>query len=586
MCETSVQRWNVFFEHCLFRGQYQQVWTWMHYILKTPPLSPSRKTFYLFFQAVFFLDSTKPPPFRVIRKYIESMKRHDVAFGDEILQVLVEGYNRMDAKDEARQVKELYLSARVGQGVLVNPEACNEQLATLVAAGEDDKAERELKRMLSSGFAPTPKTLDAFAEHIRNSDALLHWESALNVTASRSAWSSVLRNSAEENTAGATLAAYRTMLERRHVPSPSDIFSVLEALCNNRVSPPTDDEIHRAVKLFDEYVSITSSDATRNPQDDFPSYDILLRTICNSRKSTLYSVAVRLLEEMRRLGIVEDRQGSQSLDDGLIRFAPNASAAYKVYKLLYKSQDGAPSLDATGFETVLGIFLTVHPNHESLTPIYLEIVSDMQHAGYPSTPAVYTRLLRILRNVLPSPEEDLIARGALASSIVQVHNAISIDATLAPDTTLWNALMDAYQHALCFSEAFRVWEMLFVSQRFDPASVDVVLGACARGGFGARAKDTVVRLHKLGYPFDQQNWTSWVACLCGLGQLEEATNVLCVAMVQEAEQGKDVRPTKGIAEVILKAAAEKGELEEIRGRIHASIPDLKVDEIAVGDSAS
>ena len=48
---------------------------------------------------------------------------------------------------------------------------------------------------------------------------------------------------------------------------------------------------------------------------------------------------------------------------------------------------------------------------------------------------------------------DACAFHALGDVVKKVHNALTVEASVRPDTMFWNQLMDTYQRAGCFWEA-------------------------------------------------------------------------------------------------------------------------------------
>ena len=574
---ASTEQWNNFLETCLTREQYRLIWAVMRSIQDAQTVKPDSRTYSLFFQAIFFLNRQSPPSISFVRSSLDRMKEHGIPFSDDLLQILVKGYNDSNAQNTARLVERIHAETQGKKSSKSSPPdqmAYTKKLSTLFAESGEKSAHRELKRMLSFGFKPTAQTLDSIAPYLSNARVLLNWEGLLGVSASHSAWSSVLRNAVEADSTNVALTAYRTFLERKHIPSAAHILPVLTALCSGSMRQPTDKDIRQAIELFREYIQLVTSDAAPDPspQDDLPAYNILLRALCSSSNPEFYPTAVSLLEEIQARGIVMDNLTTRSFIILFIRVAPDADAAYSIYRQLYKFPDGRSALDASGFEAVLDTFCQISLSGALSSALYLSIVRDMRLAGYAITPAIYTILLRRLSVLVWRARGNATLTEELALTIRRVHNAITVDASITPDTALWNQLMDTYQRAGCFREAYNVWESLYISRQFDNASISVVLDACSHAGAEELATDVFAKVHASGFKLNQRNWANWVECLCRLGKIDEATKVLCVAMPQE--KGKGVHPTKDVAQIILTFAAALGREAEIRERIKDYLPKL------------
>lgn len=571
---ASIKQWNDFLETCLVRGQYRLVWACMRHIQDNRSVKPNSRTYLLFFQTIFFLNRKVPPSISLVRSSLDRMQEDAIPFSDDLLQALINGYNGMNAQGMARHIERLYAEMQGKKKPAPDAVTCNKKLVALFADGQEKRARRELGRMVSSGFTPTTMTLDDIAPYIPTTKVLLTWEALLGVTASHSAWTSVIRNAAEADTAQTVLAAYRAFLERKHVPTAADFTPVLAVLCSGKMRLPTDSDIRQAISLFREYIRLVTGDAASGhpPQHDLPIYNTLLRALCSSSNPEFYPIAVSMLEEIQGRGIAMDRLATRSFIILFIRVSPDADAAYGIYRKLHKFPDGSYALDAKGFEAVLDTFCKVCLTHAPSSALYLSIVRDMQLAGYHITPTIYTILLGRLSNLVRRVRGDAKLSEELAFTIRRVHNAITVDASITPDTILWNQLMDAYQRAGCFREAYSVWESLYMSRQFNNASVSVVLDACSHAGAEELAMDVFSKVYASGFKLNQHNWATWVECLCRLGKIDEATKVLCVAMPQEKEKG--VYPTREIAQSILIFATAQGREEEIRDRIKDYLPKL------------
>lgn len=600
---VNIKLWNHVFESCLTCEQYPLVWKSMRHIQDTPFLKPDVRTYSLYFQAIFFRWRPGTPPLAFIQSSLERMKADDIPLSDDILQALLHGYNSVGDRFTAARVQRVYARLRGSKSLhdssggstksadinpvkpALDPNAedtisavdatfCSKKLASLLATRRDNVARRVLTQMLSAGFRPTSSTLDDLAPYLRDSKALAYWEGALDVSASRIAWSIILRNAAEADTTETVLATYRELLDRKLVPSSADISCVLMALCSSKIRPPTDSAIREAIHIFREYVKLTSELEDHLVQDDLPAYNILIRALCYSMNLEFHAVAVSMLEDLHARGLSVDSETTRSFIILFMRVAPDADMAFRFYRKMYRSPDGKVILDQKGFEAVLNTFCELCLNQGQSSGLYLAIVRDMRLAGYGITAVTYTILLRRLSHLLHVARRDRALTAELAASVRRVHNTITVDPTLQPDTALWNQLMDTYQRAGCFHEAYGIWETLYLSQQLDNTSVSVILDACGYAGAAALAINTFAKVYESGFKLNQRNWETWIECLCRLGRLDDAVKVLCLALPKEKAKGEGVHPTRAMAKHILQIAANQGRQDELRARIRAVLPRL------------
>jgi pentatricopeptide repeat protein len=268
----------------------------------------------------------------------------------------------------------------------------------------------------------------------------------------------------------------------------------------------------------------------------------------------------------------------------LLRSSTSPSEAFQAYKRIFKRPDGKPTLDAEGYVAVLNAFcrLTFRKAniHTALPPWeqYFEIVKDMREAGYPVNVKVYTIILQQLglaatkfrqaRNIDEDSEQPDLYE--LERAIRKIHQLITMDASIQPDTIAWNTLMDAYQRAGCVRDAYRVWDTLWVTRTFDNASVSIIADACGHANAFNEALQIFSRLHASGFTLNLRNWNAWLECLCRLGRLDEAVKTACLEMGKNDNAEPD---EKSIA-IILRFAASTRDEHQIRERIKRYLPEL------------
>ena len=256
----------------------------------------------------------------------------------------------------------------------------------------------------------------------------------------------------------------------------------------------------------------------------------------------------------------------------LMQIAPDTDAAFKVYQALSKQPDGQYVLDERGFQSILDTFARHCLHTPSDYAAYKRIVHDMHIAGHAVSLENYTLLLRQLSALAGRLRGDARAFHALGDVVKKVHNALTVEASVRPDTMFWNQLMDTYQRAGCFREAHTVWQSLFISGKFDNASVSIVTDACAFAGAHALVAETFAKVHSMRFPLNQKNWGNWVEGLARVGRMAEATKILCLAMPREG-----VEPTPEMVRTLLGFAAQhknKNTETEVHNRLKMYLPKL------------
>lgn len=569
-CQPSLQEWNDFLEDCIAREQFTVFRANMYYIQSSDLVTPDTRTYHLIFQAIFHFDRKHPPPIALVRRLLERMKRDGVSFSRSILDILVAGYNNFHADGMVQLVERMHSSTE-GKVIDFSEASCIARLVEKLSEEGEKAAKAHLNRWTRQGFKPTQATLEAVAGHLSSAKALLDWERRLNVVATPLAWMSVIRNAATEHPAEVALDAYGTFLKRGFIPTAAVIHPIVRAILSTNLRPPTVDDIRRALEVHREYVRLVDTRAkeSHSHQEDLPIYNTLIRAIVSSSHVESYPLSLSLLEEIQSRGIIMDYMTTTSFLTLLMRLAPDGPRAFKIYRAFYKYPEGGYALDGPGFQSVLDVFCKYGLSRPSFFSLYLAILKDMRLAGYPATVENYTILLRQLGSLAADLGDNPKELAELAFAIRRVHNTLTVEASISPDTILWNQLMDAYQRAGCYQEAYNVWESLYISGKYDNASVSIVIDTCSFAGAFNLVAEIFARLHAAGYSLNQKNWANWIEGLARIGRIEEATKVLCLAMPQEG-----VEPTKEMARSILTFAARRNQESEVRQRIKRYLPRL------------
>jgi len=312
-------------------------------------------------------------------------------------------------------------------------------------------------------------------------------------------------------------------------------------------------------------------------------------------RKDVWKIALRLLEDMRTFRIESDARFRSSFILLMIRLAPTFQTAFHVYRALVRGDRLADAEAFEGFTTDLAmsnnlqfqrfelngvewerIIITLcHVREKPGAPgmsfppaeMFVEVVRDMQVAGWPATERMYMlyvgRLLRQARQLkvwqrdpyltedpekesLEGLDEDedaiwqgvtpstfLDVRNSILHSIRHLHHHISVSAGITPSTKLLNAILEAYNRVAAMHDAFKLWDHIWLSQIHDNWTVSVILDTCGWGKAGHRAAQIWNNLVATDFPLNKYNWDARMECLCRIGRLNDAVKVVCLEMPQQ-----------------------------------------------------
>ncbi|KAF4573184.1 Pentatricopeptide repeat-containing protein [Pleurotus pulmonarius] len=442
---------------------------------------------------------------------------------------------------------------------------------------------RELEK---DGCTASPLILKALMRNAKSSKEIIFLEHEFNLPATASHWSILITNLCRSRNTSAAINTYNDAKSAGVTIDAALVGPIISLLCQSTFLPPTDQAIDQALAIYRELAEASPIQAQNTGTQDGETsvlhshgpdtqiYSTLLRALAVSPNTEHFSKAVALLNDMQSRGIsLEDSIVITSTIVLLMRNSRNLDQAFNFYRQL------CGGLDAKGYAIVLNAFckLSFNPqDHVPSLPRYFQIVSDMRHAGHKMTPEVYTILLRQLAIVgtrLQRPDSPLPLEilPRLVTAVRRVHDHITLDASISPDAHLLNQLMDTYQRLGCFGDACRVWEMMYLSGRFDHVGVSIILDACGHAGSWKVAKQVCLQLSRDNFLFNQHNWNTWIECLCRLGMLNEAVKIACLEMGKTQE---DVAPDIDTARVLMSFARKSGQQLEVASRIERYLPEL------------
>ncbi|KZT02441.1 uncharacterized protein LAESUDRAFT_706136 [Laetiporus sulphureus 93-53] len=545
--------------------------------------------------------------FRTLSLLFRDMKRAGLKYNPNMRSILQNHYRRFGSHGLAAEAEQVYgnicgiqdcsplpTSSSSGSGSSEGPKTDtdrNMQLGSI--AGEKGKwsAVGLYENYKKAKFLPSQETLQCVLGRSDSIQDLRRWENVFLLRAEAPAWAQLIRNSSAKGNVKQTIAIYKEALSTLVHPTAAMLHPVLRVLCSNRLSTPTDSEIRHALDLYaqfkdqlntgaDEDAGSKKGSSRNSLTPDAPIFNTLLRALSSSSNmQEFFPVASSLLEEMESLNVTMDAMTTTSLIVLLMRCSPSYLEAFEMYRRISRPGEGLSILDEEGFVAVLAAFckLSVIIGGIPPTDLYFSIVKDMRKAGYLMNAKVYTIMLQQLATlatkILREKDSDDQARNyrLLIDTIQRVHDFLVLDPSINPDVALWNQLMDTYQRARCYTDAFRVWDMLTRSKQIDNASVSIILDACAYSGSYGLVMRLWDSLTSERFPLNQDNWYNWLECLCRLGKLNDALRTMCLEM---PNVGPGIKPDEKCAKLVINFASRTNQEEEIRMRIKTYLPDL------------
>ncbi|KAG2155583.1 hypothetical protein DEU56DRAFT_976162 [Suillus clintonianus] len=575
----TLLQWHMFFEWCAESGLVK----FLHHSISKMHRSgrrPTIKTFEILFNALFDTGA----PIKKIYDALDIMEHTSLTYDENFAKFLYDGFVKLGLADRAQEIKDVYWKRFRARSRTTDPkmiewtesierEAENSGIAAAVTL---------CKSLQRDGFRPNPHTLTLLVRHTHRLDHLRYAETGLRLKASVVQWAILISNAVRIGDLTGALSIYEESKATGITPGTPLVHPLVNALCTTS-STLDDAAIDRALELYKdlaEAAPITQSKQEPQPPGrrhssgpDANLYNILFRAFGASKNvEKYYPIALSLLEDMEARNVEFDSPMAVSaLAIVAMRCTSSFDGALKAYKQICK-RPNAPRLDAKGYQAILHTLTQLSFGGQETLPSvwhYFEVVKDMQMAGVEITAPVYTILLRhlaLLSAELPPEERD-----ALAAAVRRAHDHLTLDPSFTPDTVLWNQLMDSYQRVGLFAEAYRVWEMLFITGRFNQASVAIIIDACGFASAWPMAAQVCLKLSKLGFKFNLRTWNAWIECMCRVGKLDDALKVACL------EMGKDqpnVAPDVNTVKVLLSFAARTNQQDEVMDRIKRYLPQL------------
>ncbi|KAF8216037.1 hypothetical protein K438DRAFT_1799964 [Mycena galopus ATCC 62051] len=521
--------------------------------------------------------SISPDTFTAI---IVDMKAHRLTADPTILSLMVDYYRDHGFLVIAENIRHNY-AAQFPDIMTREEQQRDEWHKQLAAASHESGVEHALtlfRQLATKGCPATPATFRAILGVSKSVEDLLKVEKGLGVQAGASEYAVLVNNNVRVKQIRAALAVYEESKKSGIVPVAGLVGPLIRSLASGAQKKPIvhNADLDTALSLYsdlDEAFPIPSSDSLEAAATDHsahsngPDIDIytsLLRglALC-SNLQTAQPIAESLLSEMKLRGI-------------------NATTAIKTSTLITLPQSSS-DLTELGYLAVLHAFSKLR-HHPDQLDYYLQIANDMRRAGFRINDRVYTDILKQFGETARSGNAEVKNNPAhpkhtmplhllddLLDATRHVHNLISLDKTIEPERIALNQLMDTYQRLHSFPEAYRVWEPLYLSGKYGPISVSIILDACGYAGEYEIAKRITDSLLSDNYVFSQHNWNTYVECLCRTNQFSDALEVICMRMGTFAQP---VKPDISTLAIILKFADTRIQTNTILKQVRRNLPEL------------
>ncbi|KAF5352657.1 hypothetical protein D9756_005972 [Leucocoprinus leucothites] len=546
---------------------------------------PTTETFKLVFLGRMKLGDLNESPLRPVSMaaVFEDMEREDLPYDPSFGELLLQEFTKRGQTKVGQQILGMYEDKfrdedREGRKKLSPTEL---KLVQMAQAKGMHSAIHYFKH-LRPKQNPSEGDITAMLRHSLQSRDLQLLEREFGVKCTIIHWSLLINNNVRAGKPGVAYSILKTAKDAGIVPDAPMITPLIRFLCQSRPSPSEEEQhISLALYLYDELrkacpppESVPSEPNEHSKGPDYTLYTTLLRGLSTSKQSHKYmEIAKELMGDMVKRNLVPDDSNMfTSIIILYMRNAPTVEDALAFYRQ-HKS-----ALDESGFTAVLAAFCKLRFGDSIQIPSlkgYFEIVKDMRLAGFDITVEVYTILLNqlgfIATQILKEGGESTTeTRNSLVSTTRRVHDLLSLDASLSPDTILWNQLMDTYQRLGCFGDAYRVWEMIYLSGQFDSTSVSVMLDACAFSEAYSVARKIITKLTRDDYQFTSHNWNTWMECLCRMGRLDEAIGFLCGKEESLRNVKRDVESVK----IVFKFAKSQKREAEVLVHVRAMLPHI------------
>ncbi|TFK77360.1 pentatricopeptide repeat-containing protein [Pluteus cervinus] len=579
----TVEQFNIFLEACVGTTSFKFMRnTVMN--MKRVSCKPNNETFKILIRARWAIGiaEEKVPHKIVFTTLLDDMQKLFLPYDPSVAQLLYDKYAERGYPGYGEEIEALY-SSRFKE--LHAPEEMDLfswtlRLSSVAQRRGVNAAISLFREFQKKGCQPSNMVSRAILRHSRHLSDLQLVQRELGITVEVPHFAILVNNNVRTGHIDDAFTLFQAARTAGLIPDAPLVSPLIWSLCLPlRVSDKT---LEQAVELYQflaehfpdgESPTVGPNGRSRGP--DLEIYINLLRGLSASPNIDKHlPIAESLLADMEKRGITKEDSSIATATIVLyMKHAKTREEALQAYK------KHVHLLTEKGYAIVLNVFCGLSFGKQAAIPSlqdYFEIVKDMRHAGIPITPRVYTIILHQLGKVASQIKwnddaESYHLREQLIKTTRRTHDLLTLDASLSPDAPTWNQLMDTYQRLGCFGEAYRVWDLMYLTGRFDHVGVSIILDACGYAGAWHVAKKIWTRLFNDGFKMNLHNWDTWIECLCRLNRLNDAVRIACTEM---GKGDYDVAPDVSTARILVKFARKAGQSAGVLDRVQKHLPEI------------
>ena len=523
---------------------------------------PSNKTFLILLQIRWMLaeDKSSPPTVDEVSTLIRWCVERGMTFDPLISSMLFENYARLHEVDLAKEVVLVYESVtRPTESLSQSDAPSGMDPAPVNALSTSDRARYMLRD------ATSYKDIEVVSK-------------SLNITCDAGHHLKVISNCIRSKKYGQAFEIYERSKEVGIVPTAAMLAPLFEALYRGDYLRTLDQAVDRALDLYRHLAdswppSKPEADEVNSPNGPSSAlYRMLIRMALSSSDTQKYTESAQsLVSDVQARGLFIE---PSFIAATRIILEMRRVGSFKGAKEVY--HENRPQLDAKGYASVLKEYCRLSFTGNLEVPLiteYFSIVNQMRLTQVPVTNHVYTIILYQIGIIATKLRDNNMLDSAIHERLVEttrrVHDYLTLDAAIAPDATLWNQLMNTYQRLGLWNNTQKLWQMMFLSGRYDQITVNIMLDACGYMHQLRAGRALIARLQRVGFQLDLHNWDTWVEALCRNEHFDEALNVICVEMGRAG-----AKPHVGTIQIFRKFTKKQGWWKAYRTAVEKALPEL------------
>ncbi|KAF5323373.1 hypothetical protein D9611_005662 [Ephemerocybe angulata] len=512
-----------------------------------------------------------PDAFTPLLDLIESWK---IPYSESTSNLLTSLFDKVGLNASGQQVRNMYevrSKDSQGSGVLASKLARTAQTSGVKAACD----------LFNS--SPAGDKSQALRHILQYSHTLADVEIAqkeLGVTCDIRHWTNVIGNCCRADHIPEALRLYEAAKASTPRLDSGLIAPILRCLWRQMARKPSDDLIEKALVLYrDLRASCPPGDSEPSPKflkrssraPDDNVFHSLFRLLSRNQDAAKYHfIATELMSDMEAYKIDTRASAITAAATCL-----NIQICEDPEQIMDAVENWDGVLDEEGYAIVLQHFAKKEFGRHYVPSIqdYFAIVKKMRQQGLTITGKVYTILLtqigQLATKLNREGDPDTKFRDDLVLATRRTHDFLSLDARLSPDATLLTQLINTYQRLGCFGDAYRVWELMYLTGNFNCVTVSNILDGCGWNKDVHTATIIWRKLSRDGFTFDLHNWNTFVECLCRCGQLDMARKLV----IQDLPQ-TGMKPSLETLNILRKFAKNARAEGEVLAQIQKRFPEL------------